>query len=248
MDLTTLIGVALGFLSIALGNIIEGGHFSALIQFTAFIIVFGGTLGATIVSNSLEDINRSMELLKLSFKKDDDQKLNKVYQHMVEAAKTVRQKTLIGLEESVNGYANPFMQSVFKFALDGVDAKIVEDVFYGKIDIEEEKQLAGAKVWEDAGGFAPTIGIIGAVLGLIHVMGNLSDTSELGKGIAVAFVATVYGVGSANLLFLPIANKIKSKIKKQKLEKEMIVDGVVSILKGASPHIVSIKMQSYLDH
>ncbi len=246
MDFTTIIGVSIGVAAIFLGNLLEGGHFSALIQFTAFIIVFGGTLGATIVSNTKEGLNRSIDLFKATLKKDDETRFKKAANQIVDAATIVRKEGPLALEKKIHSFDDPFMQAAFRFSLDGVDAKQVEEVFYNRIDVEDLNGQSGAKVWMDAAGFAPTIGIIGAVLGLIHVMGNLSDTTQLGKGIAVAFVATIYGVGSSNLVFLPIGNKIKAKLKNRKLFQEMIVAGVVEVSKGSNAHVVSVKMQNYI--
>lgn len=246
MDFTTVVGIGIGILSIFLGNVLEGGHFSALLQFTAFLIVFGGTLGATVVSNSSDDLKRAMKWFKTVFSDKPKLDFEKSSKQIVEASKLARAESFVAIEKKLSSFDSDFLKSIFRFALEGVEAEQVEEVYYNRIDIEEETDTAASKVWMDAGGFAPTIGIIGAVLGLIHVMGNLSDTSELGKGIAVAFVATVYGVGSANLVFIPLSNKIKSKIKRQRLHKEMIVEGVVAIIQGKNPHFVSEKMQSYV--
>ena len=212
MDITTLFGIIVGLMSIFIGNLLEGGHFSALIQFTAFLIVFGGTLGATLVSNRLDDVQRGIELVKRAFAKDSEQEKISLALQIMDITKLIRSESVQSLEQNLNRIRNPFMKRVFKYMLDGGDPKLIRDVFESEITQNEDKLNKGAKIWSDAGGFAPTIGIIGAVLGLIHVMSNLSDTSELGKGIAVAFVATVYGVGSANLIFLPLGNKIKSKV------------------------------------
>ena len=246
MDLTTLFGIFVGVVAIFIGNLLEGGHFSALIQFTAFLIVFGGTLGATLVANKLEDVQRGMELVGRAFKKDSEQERINLALQILDITKLIRSESVIALEQNLNRIKNNFMKRVFKYIVDGGDPKMIREVFESEIEQNESKLNGGAKIWSDAGGYAPTIGIIGAVLGLIHVMSNLSDTSELGKGIAVAFVATVYGVGSANLIFLPLGNKIKSKVKDEVASQEMVLDAAEAITKGANPIVISHRLQSYL--
>ena len=143
--------------------------------------------------------------------------------------------------------ADPFMQNVMRAVVDGVDPKILRDLFEKQIELEEDSLLAGAKIWTDAGGYSPTIGIIGAVLGLIHVMGNLADTSKLGAGIAVAFVATIYGVGMANLILLPIGSKLKKWVLSQALMKEMILEGGLCIHAGLNPSLTEVKLKPFLE-
>jgi chemotaxis protein MotA len=246
MDITTLFGIIVGVLAIFIGNLLEGGHFSALIQFTAFLIVFGGTLGATLVSNRLDDVQRGIELVKRAFKKDTEQEKISLALQILDITKLIRSESVVSLEQNLDRIRNPFMKRVFKYMLDGGDPKMIRSVFESEIDFNEGQLNRGAKIWSDAGGFAPTIGIIGAVLGLIHVMSNLSDTSELGKGIAVAFVATVYGVGSANLIFLPLGNKIKAKVQQDISAQEMVLDAAEAITKGANPVVIANKLQGYL--
>ncbi|MGE5085366.1 MAG: MotA/TolQ/ExbB proton channel family protein, partial [Bacillota bacterium] len=153
----------------------------------------------------------------------------------------------LALEPRLVRIHDPLMQNVLRTVVDGIDVITIRDIFETQIHHEEEELLAGAKIWTDAGGFAPTIGIIGAVLGLIHVMGNLTDTSKLGAGIAVAFVATIYGVSSANLLFLPLGNKLKKKAQDITREKMMILEGGLMIAQGANPLVVEQKLKSYID-
>lgn len=247
MDRSTVFGVILGVGGIILGNALEGGHFSSLVQGTAAIIVLGGTLGATLVSHPWSQVRLAMGHLALAFKTEEDfERRKSVAADIVASAKEARKDSLLAIEQKIRSFKSDYMKNVFRFVADGIEAEKLKEVFINDIELEETKKLKAAKVWSDAGGFAPTIGILGAVLGLIHVMGNLSNTSELGKGIAVAFVATIYGVGLANLFFIPIANKIKRKIEIQTEEKYMIVDGAVSIIKGMSPHLIEEKMRSYI--
>lgn len=247
MNITAFFGITIGVLSIVLGNVLEGGHFAALIQVTAFIIVFGGTIGATILSHSHEDLSLAVQWMKKVLFSNEKPDIQKISDQIIEASRIARKESVMAIEKRIPSYESHFMQSIFRLVVDGVESKNVEEIYLNRIELEEEKHTAAAKVWMDAGGFSPTIGIIGAVLGLIHVMGNLSDTDELGKGIAVAFVATIYGVASANLFFIPISNKTKSLLKQQRLVKEMIVEGAVGISNGHSSYYISVKMQSYLN-
>ncbi|MGE3975028.1 MAG: flagellar motor protein [Bdellovibrionales bacterium] len=245
MDITTILGFVIGIGGILLGQVLEGGHVSSIMQFTAAIIVVGGTAGAVLVGSPMEDIKTAMKLLKLVFFNPAGSSKEKIIADILDAAQTARKESILALEKKLGGFNNEYMQTIFRFVIDGIDSKTLEDVFETEIYLEEESNNAGAKVFMDAGGFSPTIGIIGAVLGLIHVMENLSDTSKLGSGIAVAFVATVYGVGLANLMLIPMANKLKRKIKLQSELKEMILIGALGIVGGQNPFIIEQKLRAY---
>lgn len=246
MDLVTVFGLLVGVIGIVGGMILEGGHVSSIVQGTAAFIVFGGTLGAVLVSTTKEDLKTGLSLLKLGFGEDENENPEKVIKDLVDAAQIARKESILALERKLHTFSDPFMQNVFKFVIDGIDAKVLRDMFESKLDIEEENLMAGAKIYVDAGGYSPTIGIIGAVLGLIHVMSNLTDTSKLGAGIAVAFVATVYGVASANLLFLPLGSKIKRKIRRRMETKVMVLEGAIAIMEGLSPYVIQEKLSVYL--
>ena len=246
MDLVTLGGLFIGLAGIIGGMILEGGHVGSIVQGTAAIIVFGGTIGAVLVSTTKEDLRVGLSLFKLGFGEDKTHSTEVIIKEMVEAAQIARRESILALDTRVNRFTHPFMRSVFRFVIDGADPNALRDVYESQIDMEEENMVAGAKIYADAGGFAPTIGIIGAVLGLIHVMSNLSDTSKLGSGIAVAFVATIYGIASANLFFIPLGNKIKRKIRRQVEIKTMILEGAISIMTGMNPIIIEEKLRSYV--
>jgi chemotaxis protein MotA len=246
MDKVTIGGLILGIGGILVGMMLESGHVGSLLQLTAGLIVLGGTCGAVLVSTTKEDLKMGISLLPLGFRDEQTDDPARVMKDMVEAAQLVRKETILALEKRLSSFSNPYMQNVFRFVIDGVEPQVLREIFEAQLVLEEENQLAGAKIWTDAGGFAPTIGIIGAVLGLIHVMSNLTDTSKLGSGIAVAFVATVYGIGSANLLFLPIGNKIKRKIRKRIELKTMILEGAIGIMTGLNPFIIEEKLRTYL--
>lgn len=248
MDKASILGLAIGVLGILLGNALDGGHVNALLSFTAFLIVFSGTMGAMVLSNTTSDLKIGFELLKSAFVNEDQKHKSKIAQEIIESAQLARKETLLSIEPKIESMSDPFMKNVFKFMVDGVEASTIRDVFEGEMDLEERRLQAGAKIWADAGGFAPTIGIIGAVLGLIHVMSNLTDTAQLGRGIAIAFVATIYGVASANLFFLPLSNKLKSKIQRKMESKEMILEGAVAIVSGLNPYVIEQKVKNYLEH
>ncbi len=245
MDLVTVLGLFIGIGGIAGGMLLEGGHLGSILQLTAAIIVFGGTIGAVLVSTTREDLATAFGLLGLAFRDEKEADVEFIGQELIESAQLARKDTILALERRINNFSFPFMRNVFRFVIDGVDHKVMRDIFESQILMEEENLMAGAKVFSDAGGYAPTIGIIGAVLGLIHVMAHLSDTTKLGQGIAVAFVATIYGVGSANLVFLPIATKIKRKIRLQIDAKVMVLEGAIGILNGLNPYVIEEKVRSF---
>ncbi len=247
MDVTTILGIVVGVGGIIAGNLLEGGTMAALAQGTAFLIVFGGTFGAMLVANRWVDIKTGFKLIGMCFVGDEDDERRVIANDIIEAARVARKESILGLESKLKNIKNNYLKLVLRYAIDGVDAKTIREVFEAEINHEEEKLNAGAKIWSDAGGYAPTIGIIGAVLGLIHVMNHLSDTSQLGKGIAVAFVATIYGVGSANLIFLPLASKMKRKIRALGTKKMLVVEGAVAIVSGMNPYIINEKMRNLSD-
>jgi chemotaxis protein MotA len=246
MDLITVFGLIIGVGGIVGGMLLEGGHLGSILQLTAGIIVFGGTMGAVLVSTTREDLRMGLSLLRLGFKEQADNNIEFVVQELIESAQLARKESILALERRLPNFSNPFMQNVFRFVIDGVEPHVLRDIFESQIAMEEENLMAGAKIFTDAGGFAPTIGIIGAVLGLIHVMSNLSDTSQLGAGIAVAFVATVYGIGSANLLLLPLGNKIKRKIRQNMDLKLMVLEGAIGIMNGLNPFIIHEKLKPFI--
>ena len=246
MDMVTFFGIVVGLVGIVGGMLLEGGHLESILQFTAAVIVFGGTFGAVLVSTTKEDLRTGLSLLKLGFSEDTEEDPEQIMRELVDAAQLARQETILSLEGRLPSFSSPFMKTVFRYVIDGVEPQVLRDTFESKIDVEEDNLNAGAKIYTDAGGYAPTIGIIGAVLGLIHVMSNLSDTSKLGAGIAVAFVATVYGVASANLLFLPLGSKIKRKIRRRMETKQMIIEGAIGVMTGLTPFVIEEKLRAYV--
>ena len=227
------------------GQILEGGHLSSLLQVTAFLIVIGGTMGAVMLQSTLPVFLNGMRLLKWVFVPPKAHP-RQVIEEILHWSQIARKGGLLALEPLIEDMTDPFNRKGLQMLVDGAEPEKIRESLEVEIDTYEEHQRQAAKVWEAAGGYAPTIGIMGAVMGLIHVMENLSDPSKLGGGIAVAFVATIYGVGSANLLFLPIANKLKTLIGHQVTIREMLIDGLGSIANGENPRIIETKLQGYI--
>ena len=244
MDRATIIGLLIGLGGILLGNYIEGGHIASLLQSTAFLIVTTGTFGAVLISNRTKDLKTGFELFKESFN-DFEVDFDTPIGEILDCAKIVKKDTVLALEPKVNSLQTDFLKPMIRNIVDSVDPVLIREISETEIEKEEERLLNASKIWSDAGGYSPTIGIIGAVLGLIHVMGNLSDTSKLGAGIAVAFVATVYGVGFANLIFLPIASKIKKNISIRIRQKQMILEGALMISEGIHPNLIEQKLMAF---
>lgn len=246
MGKATWIGLLIGFGGILFGNILEGGHTGSLMQLTAAIIVISGTMGAVFVSHSMGQISAALSLAKQAFQDESPQSSEKIVKEIVECTKICKKDSLVALEPYISKIDDDFLKKILRTVVDGIDPNLVREIYETEIETEEEYDLGAVKVWSDAGGFSPTIGIIGAVLGLIHVMGNLSDTSKLGTGIAVAFVATVYGVSFANLLFLPIGNKVKKIIQNKRRMRQMTLEGALLVNSGLSSVVVDQKMRAYL--
>lgn len=244
MDITTIVGIIAAVGLILVGQILEGGHPSSIMQLTAAIIVFGGTLGAVMVAFPMRDFMRGVKMLKLAFVEPKSDVVGLVGQ-IGELASVARREGVLALESRVASLEDPFMRKAVQFLVDGMDPSVAREALEAEIDANYAEQVVGAKVYESAGGFAPTIGILGAVLGLIHVMENLSDPSKLGGGIAVAFVATVYGVGASNILFLPIANKLKRKVGLERERKMLIAEGILGIQEGLNPRVLEEKLRAY---
>lgn len=244
MDSISLIGLVLGLAAILIGQVLEGGHISSLVQPTAFLIVIGGTLGAVMLQSPLRVFQDGMRMAKWIFVPPALTHAQLIDQ-VVGWSHVARREGLLALENQIGGIGDSFTQKGIQLLVDGVEPDRLRDVMEVEIGAWESRMKLGAKIWEAAGGYAPTIGILGAVMGLIHVMENLTDPSKLGAGIAVAFVATIYGVGSANLVFLPVAKKLQAHVARLVSLREMLVDGLVGIANGDNPRIIESRLQGY---
>ncbi len=247
MNKASIIGILLGISAIVGGNLIEGGRINSIVQGTAALIVFGGTLGAIFLSFSTSDLILATRLLKNVFIEERHiPDTHRIINSLVEFAIDARRNGLLSLEKRLGEIDYPFMRRALRMIIDGIDPEVIRNTLEQEINTFQSERLRAAKVFESAGGFAPTIGIIGAVLGLIHVMENLSDPSRLGTGIAVAFVATVYGVASANLIFLPIAKKMVNTAKNEIILREIITEGIIAIQAGRNPYYLREHLSSFL--
>jgi chemotaxis protein MotA len=245
MDIMTVIGIVVGLVAILGGNLMEGGHTESLMIFTAFFIVFGGTLGAVMVQTPLPVFTLSMKRMRWMFMPPKTNK-KEMIANIVAWSQLARKEGLLSLQNIAEAEKDPFSRNGLQMLADGGEPETIRGILEVEMSMSETRELQAAKVWEGFGGYSPTIGIIGAVMGLIHVMNNLADPAALGPGIAVAFVATIYGVGLANLFFLPTANKLKSIANSQSQYREMIVDGLVAIAEGENPRNIDSKLQCYL--
>ena len=245
MDIATLIGLLMGFGAIFGGAALEGLHMKALIQPTAALIVLGGTFGATFVSFPLAAVIKAFKDVKsavLPPKVDHEA----VVKDIINFATKARRNGLISLEQEAQSARDPFIKKGISLVVDGIDPQKLRETLEADIMSYEDHTKHSVEFFEAAGGYAPTIGIIGAVLGLIHVMSNLSDTSKLGAGIAVAFVATIYGLMTANIICLPIGNKLKIRMKEEVLRRVMILEGLIAIQNGENPHFIEQKLKAFV--
>jgi chemotaxis protein MotA len=242
MDILSIAGVILAFGAILLGQYLEGGHLSSLLNGPAILIVGGGTLGAAMLQSSMSSFMRAIRMT-VWLVRPPALDAATALERIVEWCQVARKEGLLGLERMVESVDDLFTRKGLQLLVDGNEPGVIRSTLEMDIDVRESRDMAAAKVFEAMGGYAPTIGIIGAVMGLIHVMGNLADPSKLGGGIAVAFVATIYGVGLANLFFLPTANKLKSIARDRSRYEELVTEGLVSIAEGENPRIIEARLQ-----
>ena len=243
-DVATIGGLALAFGGILGGFLIEGGSIRDIAQFTAGMIVLGGTLGAVIVTTPITVLIKAAKKLPMVFF-EKTQSAEAVIEEIIGYATKARKSGMVSLEQDTQTIADPFLKKALNLAIDGMELKELRSMMELEIGLEEQYAEEEAKVYESAGGYAPTIGIIGAVLGLIQVMKNLANIEEVGRGIAVAFVATVYGVGSANIFFLPAGNKLKARMRRAIHLRELVLEGVSGIGEGLNPKLIRSKLEAY---
>lgn len=245
MDKLSIAGLLLGLGGVLGGQLLEGGGVSILFQGAAFLIVFGGTLGAVMLQSPLKVFVTGIKMGRWVFIPPQLSAQKLVYR-ITAWSSMARKDGILALESQIEASSDPFVKKGLQLLVDGNSAEKIRQVLEVDIQTFEELRWQSARVWESAAGYSPTIGILGAVLGLVHVMQNLSDPSKLGSGIAVAFVSTIYGVGMANLLFLPIANKLKMLIAQQVTMRGMLVDGLAAIASGENPRFIEGKLQGYI--
>ena len=245
MDILSLLGIVLAVGSIVGGMLLEGGHLGSIVQATAFIIVMGGTVGAVMLQFPLPVFLKAMTSLKMVFF-NQAQDMKGLIAELVELSNLSRKQGLLALEGKIKTVEDPLLAKGLQLVVDGTEPPKIREILEVEVDMFDEEYTLAGKVWDSLGGYCPTVGILGAVLGLIHVMENLADPSALGGGIAVAFVATVYGVGAANLFFLPFGGKIKMKAKEMVTTRNMIIEGLVALGQGENPRMIEEKLSGYL--
>ncbi len=247
LDLATFSGIALAMAGIIGGLIMEKGSIQDVAQGTAAMIVLGGTFGAVLVTTPMAIVLRAVRGLGAVFLEragDTTATIDGLIQYATKA----RKQGIVSLEAEATAIEDRFLRKALSLAVDGTDLQELRKMMEIDIALAEHTAESEAKVWEAAGGYAPTIGIIGAVMGLIQVMKHLEDIKEVGHGIAVAFVATVYGVGSANIFFLPAATKLRTRMHEATLRKDMILEGVIGIVEGLNPTLIRLKLDAYNAH
>ena len=245
MDKISILGLLIGVAAIVGGQVLEGGHIGSLSQPTALLIVLGGTMGAVMLQSPYATFVRGMRMVRWVWVPPAVNYPQLITQ-ITAWSQLSRREGLLALENSMGQVKDDFARKGLQLLVDGAEPERLREVLEVDINTYEQELKMSARIWEAAGGYSPTIGILGAVLGLIHVMENLSEPSKLGAGIAVAFVATIYGVGLANLVFLPMSNKLKAHIHRLIVQREMIVDGLVGIANGDNPRIIESRLQGYI--
>lgn len=244
IDLLTIIGLVLAGVAIIGGNMLEGGNADSLLQGAAFVIVTGGTLSAVLVQTRLSVFLRAVRMLRWVIRPPADD-TPELIRRITTWSRVARHDGLLALDSSVEREREPFIRTGLQYVVDGADATTIRHAMELEVHLREESEFEAVRVYESAGGYAPTIGILGAVLGLIHVLENLAEPDKLGPGIAVAFVATVYGVGLANLILLPLAGKLKAVVRRRMRRLEMVLEGLVAIAEGANPRLIEYRLRAY---
>jgi chemotaxis protein MotA len=245
MDILSILGILLAFGAILGGNMLEGGQIDSLINGPALVIVFGGTVGAILLQSPVSIFLHALRTAGTVFVTPKIALLPSI-EKIVGWSNIARKEGLLGLEEIAEEEPDLFVRKGMQLLVDGTEPEMIRSIMEVELESKEQHDLQAARVFESMGGYSPTIGIIGAVMGLIHVMENLADPSRLGAGIATAFVATIYGVGLANLFLLPFGNKLKSLALSRSHYREMMIEGIISIAEGENPRNIESKLKGYL--
>src|SRR5580698_3864013 len=246
MDKASFVGVLLAVVGIVAGLLLEGGNLGQIVQPTAAMIVFGGTLGAVLLQFPLGTVVDACKRLAHVFFAPQQQNLQLIHM-MVGFANKARRSGVVSLDPDLKDIEEPFLRQALTLAVDGTEPAELRKIMSLSLDSRGDIEERLPAVFDSAGGFSPTIGILGAVLGLIQVMQHLDKIDEVGKGIAVAFVATIYGVGAANLFFLPMAGKLRIRIHEEQQRRHMMLEGVISILEGINPRMLEVKLGGFLE-
>ncbi len=244
MDSLSLLGISVGIIALLGGNWLEGGRLDTLLDGPALMIVFGGSVGAVLLQTPARVFGQALAQLRyvlLPPRFPMDERIKRT----VSWGQLARHEGLLGLEKMLGRERDPFVKKGLQLVVDGTEPEDIRRMLELELDSHEQRRLRAARVFESMGGYSPTIGIIGAVMGLIQVMQNLADPALLGSGIATAFVSTIYGVGLANLLLLPMANKIKGYVLEESEYREMVIEGLVAISEGENPRMIEIRLRGF---
>jgi chemotaxis protein MotA len=246
VDGLAIAGICIAFIAIIGGNFLEGGQLSALLNTPAVIIVFGGTLGAVVLQTPRARLMDAARMLKWVFV-PPVLAMGAGITKMLGWSTTARREGLLGLENAAEREKDPFAKKGLELLIDGGEPQVIRHVMENELSARMQRDLAAASVFKSMGGYAPTIGIIGAVMGLIHVMGSLADPSQLGAGIATAFVATIYGIGLANLVFLPIADRLAALVERDATYRSMTIEAILAIAEGEHPRSIELRLRGFVD-
>ncbi len=247
MNLATVLGLVIALVFILGSVVVEGGHLAALINLPAAMIVFGGTFGASVITARLEDVKNLPRVLRIAFMSDVPEP-TEVARKLIEMAKLARREGFLGLEREVKALelSNPFMAKALQMVADGTSPETVTEVLHTELSQMARRHGRGGEFLMTMGGLAPTLGVTGTVMGLVHMMGKIDDPSSMGPAIASAFLATLYGVASANVVFIPLATKLKSLSQGEREVCEMVIEGVRAIQRGDSPILVAEALKAFL--
>jgi chemotaxis protein MotA len=245
MDILSIVGLILAVCAVLIGAVLKGAGIKALLSSAAFMIVIVGTIAAICVQTPMPVMKHAIRILPWIFRPPTVER-GSLLKKIVEWSNTARKQGLLGLEAAIERESDDFVRKGLQLVVDGSEPDAIRSILEVDVHVREQADTRAAKVFEGMGVYSPTLGIIGAVLGLMAVMQNLADPSKLGQGIAAAFVATIYGIGLANLFFLPAATKLKVAIQGQSEAREMVIEGMISIAQGENPRAIESKLQGYL--
>lgn len=246
MDITSIIGIIIGFVAIAVGMILKGVSPIALINPAAILIIFAGTLATILIAFPLSEIKKLPKLFKILFTEQKLLKITTLIELFIEWATIARKEGLLALEPKAEEVDDPFLQQGIKMIVDGQSPEFIRDVLMKDVETMEERHLNNASIFSQAGTYAPTLGVLGAVIGLVAALGNMADIEELGHAISAAFIATLFGIFSGYVLWHPFANKLKRKSQHEVMIKQIMIEGLLSIQDGTSPKILEEKLLTYL--
>jgi len=246
VDGLAIVGVCVAFVAIIGGNFLEGGQITALLNWPACIIVLGGTVGAVVLQTPKARLNDAVRIVRWVFNPPPDA-FNDGIRKMLAWSTTARKEGLLGLENAAEREKDTFARKGLELLIDGGEPQVIRHVMENELSARMQRDLAAASVFKAMGGYAPTIGIIGAVMGLIHVMGSLADPSQLGAGIATAFVATIYGIGLANLVFLPVADRLAALVERDATFRSMTIEAILAIAEGEHPRSIELRLRGFVD-